>query len=494
MFTDIVRSTELAAEMGDRAWKGLVSRHNLVVRRALKRHGGRELDTAGDGFFAIFEWPGQAIECAASIMASLAPLGVQIRSGIHTGETEVMGAKVGGMTVHVAARLLGSAKASEILVTSTVRDVTAGSGIVFEDRGIHELKGVPGEWHLYAVAALPKPVVTEAAIDADMRQASSRWRTVLPFVALGGLGIIIGLSAAAIVFLRPGDAPATPAANTIAGIDRESFEVVEIAAVGMEPIAVVEGFDSVWVANFGDRTIQQIDPSTGESLRTIALSASANPSDLVVGGEYVWVASSIDGVVARIDPRTGGIREIEVGVGVGAVAFGDGWVWATNGQTNEVLRIDPQTERVERRTLEGDSQPVGVAVGEGAVWVAEHLAGRVARIDPDTFEVVATVPLRRGQPDRIAIGLGYVWVTVASDDLVTRIDPETDGAIAIEAVGDGPRGIAADDEAVWVANALDGTLVRIDAQLAAVDYAVELGFSPRGVALGPDRIWVTLAE
>jgi DNA-binding beta-propeller fold protein YncE len=494
MFTDIVRSTELAAEMGDRAWKGLVSRHNVIVRRALKRHGGRELDTAGDGFFAIFEWPGQAIECAASIIASLAPLGLQIRSSVHTGETEVMGAKVGGITVHVAARVLGRAEAGQILVTSTVRDVAAGSGIEFEDRGIQELKGVPGEWHLYSVAALPKPVEADAATDDAAKPARNRWRTALPFVALGGIGLIIGMGAAAITFLRPGDAPATLAANTIAGIDRASLEVVEIAPVGTEPIAVVEGFGSLWVANFGDRTIQRVDPTTGESVRIIALSASGNPSDLVIGGESLWAASSIDGVVARINPRTGGIKRIEVGVGVGALAFGEGWVWATNGQTNEVLRIDPQTERVERRVLEGDGQPLGVAVGEGWVWVAEHLGGRVARLDPDTMELVAKIPLRRGQPDRIAIGLGYVWVTIGSDDAVTRIDPETDAVTAIEAVGNGPGGIAADDEAVWVANALDGTLVRIDPQQAAITSSVELGFAPQAVALGADRIWVTLTE
>ncbi len=490
MFTDVVRSTERAAEMGDRAWKELVSRHNAIVRRALKRYGGRELDTAGDGFFAIFERPGQAIECASSVIASLATLRVEIRSGIHTGETEVMGAKVGGMTVHVAARVLGSARAGEILVTSTVRDLTAGSGIVFEDRGPHVLKGVPGEWHLFAASL---PTLVEAGVPAEAEGDGRRPSRLLPVALVGALALAAAFAAVAFMSLGR-DAPGPPAPNTVAAVDRSTLEVVEVVTAGTQPIAAVTGFDALWVANFGDRTLQKLDSATGEPLRIIALSAGGNPNDLAIGGEFVWVASSIDGIVARVDPRTGGIRPIEVGVGVSGIAYGEGSIWATNGQTNEVLRIDPQTERVERLGLEGDSQPLGIAVGEGSVWVAEHLAGRVARIDPRTMTVSSTIALRRGQPDRIAVGLGYVWVTVGSDDSVTRIDPRTDAATAIEAVGNGPRGIAIDEAAIWVANALDGTLVRVDPQTSSVGATVTLGHAPQAVAVAGDRIWVTLAE
>ena len=493
MFTDIVRSTELASEMGDRAWKDVVSRHNAIVRRELKRHRGRELDTAGDGFFAIFDGPWEAIDCAAAIMSALVPLGVQIRSGIHTGETETIGSKVGGITVNVAARVLSHADPGQILVTATVRDIAAGSGVEFEDRGDHELKGVPGAWHLFAVAALPKPV-PPPGVDADALAARPRWRRALPFIVLGVVGLAAGLAGGALLMLQDRSAPAVPAANTVSAMDRETLVVTSVTPVGRQPADVVEGFDSMWIANFADRTVQQLDASTGESIAVIALSAGGNPTGLAIGGEFVWVASSIDGVIARIDPRTGGIREIEVGVGVAGIAYGEGWVWATNGQTNEVLRIDPQTEQVERLELEGDSQPTGIAVGGGSVWVAEHLAGRVARIAPDSMEMVASIPLLAGRPDRIAIGLGYVWITVGSDDTVTRIDPDIERPTTIGAVGDGPYGIAADEGAVWVANALDGTVVRLDPQLAAVIETLEVGFAPQGVALSVDRIWVTLAQ
>ena len=492
MFTDIVQSTELAAEIGDRAWKQLVSRHNAVIRRELKRYRGRELDTAGDGFFTLFESPGEAIACAASIIAALRPLGIVIRTGIHTGETEVMGSKVSGIAVHVAARVLSQAQPGQILVTGTVRDIASGSGIEFEDRGAHQLKGVPGTWHLYALAALPHPVEADATADDELTSPRREVRSALPWVLFGAAALAVGVGTALAATSERGEPELGP--NTIVGVNPGDLEVNDAAPLGTQPIAVVAGFDALWVANFGDRTVQQLDPTTGESLRTIALSAGGNPTDLAVGGEFVWVASGIDGVISRVNPQTGAIRLIEVGVGVSGVAFGNGSIWATNGQTNELLRIDPETERVDRVRLEGDSQPLGVAVGEGSVWVAEHLAARIARVDPASMQVIATIPLRRGQPERIAIGLGNVWVTVPSADSVLRIDPRTDEATAVEAVGDGPMGLAVDESAVWVANAGDGSLARIDPETLAVDSSIELGFPAVAVAAVPGRVWVVLAE
>src|SRR5919109_2332084 len=138
MFTDIVGSTELASRLGDRAWKALVARHNSVVRRELKRFAGRELDTAGDGFFVMFERPAQAIDCGWAIISALKPLDLQIRAAIHMGEVEVMDRKVGGIAVHAASRLLSLVGPGEIYVTGIVHDVVAGGDTRFADRGVHE--------------------------------------------------------------------------------------------------------------------------------------------------------------------------------------------------------------------------------------------------------------------------------------------------------------------------------------------------------------------
>jgi class 3 adenylate cyclase/pimeloyl-ACP methyl ester carboxylesterase len=151
LFTDIVGSTERAAEIGDRRWAELVSSHHALVRRQLDRFRGREIDTAGDGFFASFDGPARGIRCACAIAESVRELGLDVRAGLHTGECELIGEKLGGIAVNIGARVATQAGPGEVLVSSTVKDLVAGSGIRFADRGIVELKGVPGRWQLYAV-------------------------------------------------------------------------------------------------------------------------------------------------------------------------------------------------------------------------------------------------------------------------------------------------------------------------------------------------------
>ena len=144
-------SSERAAEVGDRAWRELLERHHELVRRQLVRFRGREVDTAGDGFFASFDGPARAIRCACAVVDSMPELGLEVRAGLHTGECELMDGKVAGIAVHTGARVASHAQPGEVLVSSTVKDLVAGSGLAFEDRGAHELKGIPGEWRLYAV-------------------------------------------------------------------------------------------------------------------------------------------------------------------------------------------------------------------------------------------------------------------------------------------------------------------------------------------------------
>ena len=151
LFTDIASSSEQAAALGDRAWKELLERHHDVVRRELVRFRGKEVDTAGDGFFASFDGPARAIRCGCAIAAAMPELGLDVRVGLHTGECELVDGKVAGIAVHTGARVAANAQPGEVLVSSTVKDLVAGSGLVFEDRGQHELKGIPGEWRLYAV-------------------------------------------------------------------------------------------------------------------------------------------------------------------------------------------------------------------------------------------------------------------------------------------------------------------------------------------------------
>jgi class 3 adenylate cyclase len=150
LFTDIADSTQRAVELGDRRWRELLESHNTAVRRELQRFRGREVDTTGDGFLATFDGPARAVRCGVAIRDSVQPLGLEVRAGLHTGECELLGDKVAGVAVHTGARVVALAEPGEVLVSATVRDLVSGSGIEFEDRGEHVLKGV-GERRIFAV-------------------------------------------------------------------------------------------------------------------------------------------------------------------------------------------------------------------------------------------------------------------------------------------------------------------------------------------------------
>jgi class 3 adenylate cyclase len=151
MFSDIVSSTERAATIGDRRWRDVLDRHDDLVRRELTAHGGREIKSTGDGFLALFDAPARAIRCAVAIRDGLRPLGIDVRIGLHSGEVELRGNDVGGIAVNIGARVAATGGEGEVVVSSTVRDLVAGSDIAFLDRGEHSLKGVPDRWHLFAV-------------------------------------------------------------------------------------------------------------------------------------------------------------------------------------------------------------------------------------------------------------------------------------------------------------------------------------------------------
>jgi class 3 adenylate cyclase len=154
LFTDIVGSTERAASLGDSAWRDVLEQHHALVRRELTNFRGQEISTSGDGFFATFDGPARAVRCAVAIRDRLRESGLEVRAGVHTGECERMADNIGGLAVHIGARVAALADPGEVLASGTVKDLVAGSGIVFEDRGAHFLKGIPGEWRVFRVAGV----------------------------------------------------------------------------------------------------------------------------------------------------------------------------------------------------------------------------------------------------------------------------------------------------------------------------------------------------
>jgi class 3 adenylate cyclase/streptogramin lyase len=498
LFTDIVGSTQHAAELGDRRWRQLLARHHAVVRRLLKRYGGREIDTAGDGFFATFDQPAQAIECAVSIGRGVRPLGIEVRAGIHMGEVEITVDNVAGIAVHIGSRVMSTAGPGEVMVSNTVRDLLSGSEFRFEDRGPTQLKGVPGEWRLSAVTDVPHvEEYEEEAVPAETAP-TRRGRLAVPLTALIVIGVVAVLVIPPLVSGggKTGGLPA-PAVDTIVRLDPSTDEVLGAIRIGRTPIAVATGEGMVWVANFDDGTIQSVDPSTNIASPAIGLGFDQAPSGIAVGGGFVWITCSTTGVLFQYDPgQSHRFVPVDLGVGVTGVAYGEGAVWVTNSQSETVLRIDPENPKAVPRTieLEEGSRPAGIAVGAGSVWVAESLKGVVARIDTNRMEVVGTVPLLQGDPDQVAFGEGFVWASVPLEDAVLRIDPLLDQGTTITGVGNSPAGIAAADGFAWVANGLDGTVAKIDPRTSSVivRYQLGSGLSADGVALTDGAVWVSV--
>jgi class 3 adenylate cyclase/streptogramin lyase len=523
LFTDIVGSTRIASELGDRRWRVLLSHHHRIVREELKRSGGREVDTAGDGFYAVFDEPASAVRCACAVSDRVRELGIEIRAGLNIGQTEPIAGKPGGVAVHAASRIMAMAGPGDVLVSSTVRDLMPGSGFSFDDRGTHELRDVPGEWRVFAVTgvdgAARVPSLTEA-------EATERRSTIEPLPLLQRRGGRLGVIVVAVVVVTalvavllgtrsspeasPGPAASTPG-DRLAKIDPVDGKVVQTYDVGDHPIAVAFGEGSVWVANAGDKTVSRIDPASG---RTTTIEVPSSPSSIVVGAGAVWVSESTAGTVSRIDPVSNTTETIDLGVGVGdhsvAVAVDDrtGAVWASVSKSQtlalswlipfEIGRIDPNTHTFSMVTMAGGSFNGYLAAGSGSVWFASD-DGSVVRLDAQTGNVVwrrkFAIPFRE-----TAVGDGSAWLASASLPAGLGSRANTGGAItpialATNSVGDtvsvggGPTGIALLGSGVYVSDALGVVHPYV---AGAVLPAIAVGGEATGIAAGEGFLWVSV--
>jgi DNA-binding beta-propeller fold protein YncE len=499
LFTDIVGSTELAAKLGDQRWRRVLARHHALVRKELKRHRGREVDTTGDGFFAVFEEPARAVECAVVLARDLPKEGIHIRAGIHMGEVEVVGANYEGIGVHIGARVMSLGGAGEVMVSRTIRDLMAGSNVRFVDRGEHELKGVPGSWHLYVVeveAEEEREAAREEAVPESQRRHPARWPIVVAGVAL----VVAGTAVALVVGRLGGEGlePPNVAPNTLARLDPSNGELAGVIPVGLDPNAVGAGLGALWVTNFGGQTLQRIDLPTGTTAPARGLPEL--PTAIAVGGDRVWVVSSFAGTLHQIDPMEARSEAaIDVGPGAGGIAYGADAVWVTDSHTNSLLRIDRQTREILGRfPLAPDGGPSSVAVGFGSVWVAEPLVGLLEEVD-FTGTVVGTTPILEegdlpGTSLDVAVGEGSVWVADQKSDTVVRVDPTSSRGQPIRGVGNGPVGVAVGEGYVWVANNLDGTVARIDPRSNTVIGRYPVGFRPSDIAVAGGSVWVAIGS
>jgi YVTN family beta-propeller protein len=513
LFTDVEGSTRLLRQLRE-GYGEVLAVHHRLLRAAFEGAGGRETGTEGDAFFVAFGSARDAVGAAAAAQRALAahpwPEGVEVRVriGLHTGEPSMGEAGYHGMALHRAARISAAGHGGQVLLSSATReliedDLPAGLGL--RDLGERRLKDLERPERIFQLtidglrndfpplktldptppagfAATGRSLLGLRAVLAAVLAAAAAVAVVIPVFVLGGgrSGVAVG-------------------PNSVAAIDPKANRVVEVVPVGARPGAITFGSGALWVANIDDRSVSRIDVGRGRAEKAIAMDEPT--SGLAAGGGAVWGVSASPSrsfaSVRRIDPEFNEVvgqvtvRGSSSGAIGGAVAIGEGSIWAVSGGVGQLARIDPRTTRT-LASIEAGLLPAGIAVGGGAVWVSDVSGNAVTRIDPKTNIVEETIRVGQG-PTAIAYGAGAIWVALSLDDAVVRIDPNTNAPAARISVGDLPVAIAVGEGAVWVANAGDGSVARIDPIRNTVVKTIETGGVPGGVAVAAGRVWVTVA-
>jgi class 3 adenylate cyclase/streptogramin lyase len=507
MFTDVVGSTELARELGDQRWARLLEAQRRIIRQELRANHGREIDTAGDGFFAVFDGPADAVRCAFVAIRRIQDLGLDIRAGVHFGEIERSGAHAHGIVVHTGARVMGQAGAAEVLITQTVKDLVAGARFGLSERGVFELKGVPGRWTLFDVLEVdgqlrPEPV-EDATVASERRERASakpQPRAGRRWIVPVAIAVVLSLAVATFVALRP---PPTyvPAGGTVARIDGDRFE--RPIEVGSFPMALTEGFGRIWVMDRGAQ-LYWVDEGSGA---TGSRGTEGVPTGAAVGGAALWVTTGFgsaggpDATVSRFDPETGQLGPaFHVPIGSQAITFGSGTVWVADVNTSSVTRYDPVAHTARTIALPASARPNSITfgtLGGDAVWVGDELSGNVYRVNTAGSNAVQTFRVG-GPPSAIAIGPDAVWIASGSADALYALDPTTGAlrtSVAVGAAGcNVPTSIAVSPQGVWVVCSASRRVIRVDPeQRNGVTTTLSVQDNPIAVAPASDgSVWVAV--
>ncbi len=513
LMLDVVGSTHIAAQLGDARYRELSSRFNRLVRAELKRFGGREEDHAGDGFFATFSQPDRAIRCAAALAEEVRSLGIEVRSGIHTGQTEDQAGKTHGIAVVIGARVMSLADAGEILVTSTTKELTTGSGFGFEDFSAHELKGVPGTWQVFGVTAvdgaergLPLAAAEAAERRATIEPGAGRERPSLKALIAAGLALLVAVAGVAFAVTRgrSGSPPPTPSTAALSEVvvqvdpEREPpilksipVPVPRVPTLGVtlptSAHSMVLGQGGVWTVRF--QYLFHVDPSRSELRDRLQLEFGPSFSvNLAEGSDKIWVAYA--GGLDELNPATGEQREAirlppEQFVS-NDVTFGGGFVWL-GGSDGRLVRYDPRTG--EDRTRIGLAPIDAIAFGHGSVWTVDTVGGTVTRYDPGTMRPVEEIVMPTAA-DYLVSGDVAVWALSTSVGTLSRIDPATNDVRYQVQVGEDPSGLAVGSRAVWVGDE-DGIIRRVNEDTREVT-RIPFGAEIRALAFDDetDTLWV----
>jgi YVTN family beta-propeller protein len=541
LFTDIVDSSRIAGELGDRRWKTLLGRHHDAVRRELRRHGGRELDTAGDGFFASFDSQDAAIRCAGAVVESVQRLGIDVRAGIHAGQAEVLGSKLGGVAVHICARVMGLAGPAEVLVTSVIKDLVAGAGFAFADRGEHPLKGIEGSWHVWQVTSVERPLPPPLSPDEAARRRAVLEPPPPPrrfvLVTIAGLLVVVVVLVGLAVFRRGSAAPARAAApptHLLLKLDPRTGRVLARIPIGLPapqsdglstiprlPHGVAVGEGSVWVTNENSDTVTRIDPVHDRVTATIRV---RSPDAIAVVPGAVWVSG--DGTPATwINPGDNGPVEIALpaplaeGLAVDAdpdtgTAFftGEPCTQCVANAPVTVAQLARSTEVLDTVSLGHEFSSSAVLATPDVVWVTA--GSNLYRIERATSKVSDPIHIEAESLGQLAIepSSGHVWLTTlvanGQSGEAVEIDPATRRIVARQPIGCCPGAIAIGGGFIWVTNSRLGDLQRISLVTGDIS-SIHVGrpgkrllwkqgserttaYGVDGIAFGYGAVWVTV--
>jgi len=466
LFLDLVGSTTIAATVGDDRWREVLTRFNRTVRADLKRFGGHEEDTAGDGFFATFPAPAQAVRCAHAISEDVRELGLEIRAGVHTGETEAIDGKRGGLGVVIGARVMSLGSAGEVLVTSTTKDLVVGSGLAFESLSAHELKGVPGTWQVFALSRVDAepvrvPLAAEEALERLERVQPAPFirRRAKPAAAVVAFLLVATVVAAAIHHATSG----SPV--TIMGVDPKTNLVTAVLRDGVQSLH--------------------------------------RPQALSYDGSSLWQSTPHDspgapvGSLVRRDPKTGaivGTKNLETGAGLG-FAFGYAWIGLYQGIDHAALeKVDPASGKV-LATISLPGELADANAGPRSLWYLST-QGDLVEIDPITATITNTYSLARSAmaPAKVVPLLDFVWICDCDNGRIMRFDPklgQVTATVNLQEKGYLIGVDSSDGETLWLLDPGAGTIVPLDA--ATGEPGQPLGFGGGNVydaQIGFDSIWV----
>jgi class 3 adenylate cyclase len=512
LFTDIVDSSTLARELGDARWHVVLARHHAIVRRAIRRFHGREVDNAGDGFFITFRDQVAAIRCACAISDDVRQLGIEVRVGCHVGQAEVVGRKLGGITIHMASRVMAEAGAGEVLVSSTMRDLVPASGFGFVDRGERTLKGMDGTWHLYAVAAVdgeerPPPLDPEAAarLRGAIEPPSLTERRWVPVTAVWVV-FLVAIAGTVIFVERPKPVVIVP--ESVVRIDPVTERViadVPVAQPEAGQMAMVPP-NEVWSLSHKQQVISVIDADTDIAEAPIAIGAGAAGSEgsgfgMVYAFGSIWVAPIGEKAIEAIDPQTGVVdptHRISVPGTTGRLAADDTlWVPVAERHGWHILSVTSDGNVL----CDHKTNPLGynVGVGEGSVWVSNGAGLSVTKVDPGSCDGTSiALPGINGAPSGVGIGFGSVWLSNAESGVVYRIDPATEKVINTIRIGDLGPGYQSDivmlGDSIWVTDPGGHAIDRIDPVTNTVRDMIFLPYSPQDLVAAYGSLWATVTR